>query len=341
MNDRQIKFSICIPVYNAERYIVDCIKSVICQTYKNWELVIIDDGSTDKSLSLCSEFEREDSRITVFSQENIGQIRTRLRALTKISGDYTIFLDSDDMLYKDALQILFNIIVDKDSDVVIFGMDVETKGGKICKWTEMDDTTHSSYDKKQIYLKILSDQKYNSICRKVFKTSILKMTSDNIQCYPKHGEDLLQSLYALRLCNIVSFFSDTLYFYRYNPSSVSHQNDYNDYKGYLITRKEVKSFLERENVFGDEEWKQYKRICLENCSDNVYGISRTSLSIKKRVELLKKYRNDEYVQWVISKNDYSISGYRKIIALIALKERMLYTTIFFTWILYLLKKIKR
>ena len=99
MNDRQIKFSICIPVYNAERYIVDCIKSVICQTYKNWELVIIDDGSTDKSLSLCSEFEREDSRITVFSQENIGQIRTRLRALSKISGDYTIFLDSDDMLY--------------------------------------------------------------------------------------------------------------------------------------------------------------------------------------------------------------------------------------------------
>ena len=88
--------SIIVPVYNAEKYIDECIQSVLCQTYAAWELLLVDDGSTDNSGNICDKYAREDIRIKVLHQKNQGVSVARNVALDWAKGDYIIFLDSDD-----------------------------------------------------------------------------------------------------------------------------------------------------------------------------------------------------------------------------------------------------
>lgn len=126
------KFSIIVPVYNVEKYIDECIESVIKQTYKDWELILVDDGSKDSSLEKCRSYAEKDSRIRVFSQQNGGASKARNNGLEKSCGEYILFLDSDDF-YNDerALEIL-NGNIREDTDVLMFGCtDFNMKTGEI------------------------------------------------------------------------------------------------------------------------------------------------------------------------------------------------------------------
>lgn len=99
-----IKFSIIVPVYNVEKYLDECIQSIINQTYSNWELILIDDGSTDKSGAICLKYAEKDDRIIYFYKENTGQSDSRNIGITKAGGDYMIFVDSDDYIDVDSLE---------------------------------------------------------------------------------------------------------------------------------------------------------------------------------------------------------------------------------------------
>ena len=88
--------SVIVPVYNAEKYINRCISSIISQTYSDWELILIDDGSIDHSFSLMKEYEKKDKRIIAIHQENQGAGAARNRGLNLVTGDYVVFIDSDD-----------------------------------------------------------------------------------------------------------------------------------------------------------------------------------------------------------------------------------------------------
>lgn len=115
-------FSIIVPVYNVEKYLDECILSVVNQTYSSWELVLVNDGSTDKSYDICCKYSEKYPHIKVISQENGGGSKARNTGLDNAMGKYVVFLDSDDF-YNDvsALEILSKKILEKDADVVIFG----------------------------------------------------------------------------------------------------------------------------------------------------------------------------------------------------------------------------
>lgn len=116
------KVSIIIPVYNKAPYLDSCISSVINQTYKNLEIIIIDDGSTDNSLEICENYRKKDERIQLISQENQGVSVARNKGIQKASGEWIYFLDADDYLELDAFEILVNeIIQDKEIDLIEFG----------------------------------------------------------------------------------------------------------------------------------------------------------------------------------------------------------------------------
>ena len=116
------KFSIIVPVYNVEEYLKECVQSVIHQTFTDWELILVDDGSSDNSYQICCDFSHEDDRIKVIHQENGGASKARNNGIKHFVGDYIIFLDSDDFYNDaDALSILNNKINISKSDVVIFG----------------------------------------------------------------------------------------------------------------------------------------------------------------------------------------------------------------------------
>ncbi|MDO5824425.1 glycosyltransferase family 2 protein [Methanobrevibacter sp.] len=117
-----IKVSVIIPVYNGEEYLEECLDSIINQTLKDIEIICINDGSTDSSLEILSEYNRKDPRFTIFSQENKGQGAARNKGLDLSQGEFIYFMDADDILKPGALEALYNNAADKSLDVVMFKM---------------------------------------------------------------------------------------------------------------------------------------------------------------------------------------------------------------------------
>jgi glycosyltransferase involved in cell wall biosynthesis len=113
--------SVIIPVYNVEKYLRECLDSVIHQTLTDLEIICVNDGSTDGSLAILEEYAKKDSRITIINQENQGLSAARNRALKIAKGEYVQFLDSDDYLSKDACEILYHHANEKSLDMLLFG----------------------------------------------------------------------------------------------------------------------------------------------------------------------------------------------------------------------------
>ncbi len=117
---KQPEISVIVPVYNVEKYLKRCVQSVLEQTFEDFELILVDDCSPDKSGMLCDELEKSDSRIKVIHREkNGGLSAARNSGLDARNGNYVLFLDSDDFLHKDALRVLFDLTVQNGADVVI------------------------------------------------------------------------------------------------------------------------------------------------------------------------------------------------------------------------------
>lgn len=110
--------SVIVPVYNVEKYLSQCVKSILSQTYKNFELLLIDDGSTDNSGIICDKFAGQDGRITVFHRENAGVSAARNYGLGKAKGSYVLFVDSDDMIAPDLLECALYVFSQTQSDIV-------------------------------------------------------------------------------------------------------------------------------------------------------------------------------------------------------------------------------
>lgn len=114
--------SVVIPVYNTEDYLSLCISSILGQTYKNIEVICVDDGSTDESLSILREFERHDNRVRVFTQKNLRQGAARNHGMDEARGDFLFFMDSDDRLHSYAIAKMVEIAQNENADIVSFNM---------------------------------------------------------------------------------------------------------------------------------------------------------------------------------------------------------------------------
>ena len=121
--------SIIIPVYNTEQYLNECVDSILAQTYGNWELFLVDDGSTDKSGGMCDDYAKKDARIKVLHLENGRQGKARNRALDKVQGEYICFADSDDCLPLNALEIMWKGIKKENVKLIQFASE-RISGGK-------------------------------------------------------------------------------------------------------------------------------------------------------------------------------------------------------------------
>ena len=109
-----IKISVVVAIYNVEKYLEKCIQSIIFQTYKNIEIILVNDGSTDNSLNICKKYKSEDSRIIIINQENQGVSVARNNGIDRASGEYILFVDGDDYLRTDIIEKLLNNADDND-----------------------------------------------------------------------------------------------------------------------------------------------------------------------------------------------------------------------------------
>ena len=154
---REVKLTIVVPVYNVERFVDVCLNSIVQQNCKECEVIIVDDGSTDNSLSLCQKYENEYDYIKVISQQNGGLSAARNTGIRSAKGRYILFLDSDDFLAADALsKILYYVEADKD---IILG-----RAQKFDEITEQYYPFPISY--KEIKMKEEPSSFFNELLRK-------------------------------------------------------------------------------------------------------------------------------------------------------------------------------
>ena len=179
--------SVIIAIYKAENYIHKCLDSFLCQTLKDFELILVDDGSPDKSGEICDEYAKKDSRIKVFHKRNEGVALTREFGISKATGEYTIHADPDDWVEKDMLQSLYEKAKEDDADMVFCDYFLNVDG----KETYMKETpTPNSTIAKDILLFNIE----RSLCTKLIRLSCYKKYDVHFAEGFNHGEDFLVSM---------------------------------------------------------------------------------------------------------------------------------------------------
>lgn len=219
--ENQALISVIIPVYNVEEYLRECIDSVLAQTYKNFEIILVDDGSTDSSGKICDEYAEKDSRISVIHQKNGGLSVARNTGSDASSGDYVYFLDSDDYIDKNALKTLLIIAQKDNSDIVFFDA---------VSFADTDDfTVKQNYIRKNSYktdtginvFNLMTENKefHSAVYLMLFKKSFI--CNNKLIFVPGIlHEDMVYTYQSLCLASVVSQCSEALYYRRYRKNSI-------------------------------------------------------------------------------------------------------------------------
>ena len=223
-----MKFSVLVPVYNVEKYLEQCINSVLSQTYQDYELILVDDESKDESGLICDEFAKKyPEKIKVVHKENQGPLAARCDGIKNAIGDFCIFLDSDDSIEPDLLKTLESYLKkDEMLDMILYSFYYNRNGKREerKKHIAPNEMRWEGNDKKELYEKLIYTADITSIWTKAIRTSILKSDeTDYTQYYGKNmAEDLLQSLYSMTVARKILFIDKPLYAYRINNESISH-----------------------------------------------------------------------------------------------------------------------
>lgn len=229
--------SILVPVYNVADYLTQCVKSLTSQTYTDLQVVLIDDGSTDDSWKIMQELAQEYDRIEIYQQAHCGVASTRNKLLEKARGEYVLFVDSDDWIEPNTIELAIHAFQDSDCDLVTFQMvnsRLEDKG---------------VYTREEIIRQFLHHTVFNgSLCNKLMKRDLLSGLRFEESIY--YGEDALMVWQMLQRVKKVRVLDDHLYHIGRNLSSLTRQK----FNGLKFTAYTAWDSICHDT---DEQWPQY------------------------------------------------------------------------------------
>lgn len=245
--------SIIIPVYNVAQYLDDCLNSVIRQTYKNLEVIIIDDGSTDDSLEKCRSFAAKDKRLKVLHQENAGVSAARNAGLNIMTGNYVLFIDSDDRIEQNMVESFIEILDENSKiDAVFCGYkEFDDETGTIIK--EVVPNQSKLVDRDKGVAEIFGEYS-TMLWNKMFRCSIIDK-SDLFDVTLKIGEDELWMVDVLKKANNIMLIGTPLYYYRSRAEGASKGQVFSEAK--MTDYESQKKVLNSINEYGVEELTLY------------------------------------------------------------------------------------
>lgn len=221
VSKREPLISIIVPIYNVELYLDECIESIINQTYSNLEIILIDDGSVDNSGKICDKYAKKDKRIRVIHKKNSGVSDSRNYGIKISNGQYIAFIDSDDYVENNYIEVLYTSILDYNADISIVGYN-KVYNSKFEKIELSDKKTLLSSE--EFLIKLLNVQTSYGFCHmKLYKKSILSnvLFLTNL----KVGEDALFNMEICKNIKSVVINEDVLYNYRFHSNSVVRKYD--------------------------------------------------------------------------------------------------------------------
>lgn len=324
MEKELIKFSIIMPVYDSSKTLERSIGSIRSQSYTNWELIVVDDGSKDNSYELLKYYGSSDSRIKVFQQNNRGPGAARNRGMEYCVGDYITFLDSDDYWDLDYLMYIYKEAKNKDADYIFTDRIYELQNGQVIKYS-------SNYAYRNC-------SKYEIICKqmtglipwgmgKAFKKDILSVIHNRFSDL-NVGEEAIISFDILNNSKIIKFVKKPIYHYVQNPNG-QHKKGEIDPWGSVV--REMKRHLETIGQFDMYE-KNVNSFALRALCISLYRISceyRLSEALK-----YMRQKNDEYRK-LYSFSELNINSLDKASIIINILTKM---KLFF--LIYFISKVR-
>ena len=248
--------SVIVPVFNVQQFLENCLNSIIKQTYSNLEIILVDDGSTDNSLSICKKYSEIDHRIKVFHQENKGVCIARNKGIEVATGEYIMFVDSDDTISENMIEKMMNLIEKNKTSLVISGLNfvynnhtVSSGNSEKTRIINQKDLINAFFEDNKMKLALYGP--YN----KLYSSDIIKKIKfeENIRI----GEDLLFVFQYLLLIKEAIFLDLPLYDYYKRETSVTGES-FNQKKGdYVIAAKKIKDLCQNnfnEFNFISEYW---------------------------------------------------------------------------------------
>lgn len=279
--------SIIIPVYNCEKYLNNQMNCVVNQTYKDLQILLIDDGSTDNSPSMCDIWAQQDSRITVIHKENGGASSAKNAGLKKSTGEYIVFIDADDELELNMIELMLKAI--SDADIVCCGYREIDFDGNESIWSHKNEHISNVEGLR----KMLSDRSFLGIlCNKMFKRSIVSDKNGELFRFDEDisfREDMLWLTKVLKNKGTVRCMEDVLYIWKKHKTGLSYTD---------------RSLVKLDGIYA------YDRMLAE-----IDGIDKTALTLlirknlyQAKSKLIDSYaaENDEYVSIMLDKSKTAI-----------------------------------
>ena len=265
--------SIIMPVYNSEKYISEAIDSVCNQSYKNWELLIVNDGSTDHTSEILDSYAQKDSRIKVFHRINEGVSMARNFALNQVHGEYVTFIDSDDVYHAERLRKMLRVFELHTNCDIVFSRHKEFKGELKCK--EAFGTEKIIICDDNVLIKVISDSENHFMCNTMLKSEIAKKEKF---AEIRFAEDFCYIRDCALHCKQMAVLDEILYFYR--------RDNENAMTSHFFSEKYISDYMKLvENVYDfckihKLEDDFYKKIVAHEYAQNSMRIRKSTTYVK-------------------------------------------------------------
>ena len=302
--------SVIIPVYNVEKYLEKCLLSIINQTYRNLEIILIDDGSTDTSGKICDTYAEKDSRIKVIHQGNKGASAARNVGLENCSGEYVTFIDSDDWISEDYCELLYHKLQETESDVSAIKNSLVVENNSVIKnVTPIKETVKNGqaiFEKNDILKEILTQKILdNYIFGKLYKRNLIKdiKFKENVVF-----EDIIYTYDSLTKANKMVYFDKECYYHLKHEGTISatcSERNILDYINSIMYRYNCiqKNYKELEIYNHFALLKEVTNACVKYVIANAY-YENVEEELVKIFEILSEYTSKNEVEFVKLMNDF-------------------------------------
>lgn len=297
--------SVVIPVYNVESYLEECLNSVVKQTYSNLQIILVDDGSTDNSGSICDRYASQDSRITVVHQKNQGAGAAKNTGLEEVAGEYLSIIDSDDYLDQNYYKIMLAAITETNADTVQCLFTSQFRDKSFNRNYSFPSSHNRVLTTQEYLFEMLYDWKYAVFWNKLFKTKLLGNARFPV------GRKIDDEFFTYKLiCNSKKIINinNVLYHYRMRDTSVMTSSaNFDTGKDRLLTDR-TDSFLERYN-YVSKKFKRLEPFFYIHLSNYIADCLKKALLDDTKV-VFKKYQKQYpqksiglYDKFIIKKNE--------------------------------------
>ena len=275
----KVDVSIIVPIYNSEETLIKCLDSILKQKDTNFEVILINDGSSDESLNICRHYSNNYENIIIIDKKNEGSSVARNKGIDRASGRYIMFIDSDDWIEDTMLKDKYELAMKYNSDMVISGIKIDyMKKNEIVKtivnnykfsfWKNIDEISLN-------IINIFENALINSSCNKLYKASILKENNIYFQ-RTEVGEDTLFNLSVLEKINSLLITDKSYYHYNKfdNKETLTGKIIDDSYKKYIYIHKEMLRLFEKWDRLNDEVIKYINRTMISQYLAVTYKIMR-------------------------------------------------------------------